>query len=137
MIIVNTLDKMKLANQWIEYTKLSLNLGIENQEVESLSDSFDTFVDLINNSPRVALDVILHILEIDQSPLIMSNLSAGPLEDFLVYNGEDYIQEIMLLAKQNPTFAKLLGGVWQNQMSDTIWSKVQSVWDRSGWDGNS
>ena len=127
-------QKNNLANDWIEYTNLSIELGLTNPKVESLSSSSEALNDLIQTSPELALEIILRILELDQTPQIIGNLSAGPLEDFLVYNGEKYIDEIQQIAMRNQKFAKLLGGVWQNQISNTVWVKIQSVSDRSGLD---
>jgi hypothetical protein len=45
------------------------------------------------------------------------------------------IERVETEARSNPLFAKLLGGVWQNEMPDHIWRRVQAVWDRRGWDG--
>jgi hypothetical protein len=46
------------------------------------------------------------------------------------------IQYIEQEAKADPSFARLLGGVWQNAMTDDVWNRLQAVWDRRGWDGN-
>ena len=62
-------------------------------------------------------------------------LSAGPLEDLLAYHGHLIIDRVEAEARRKPLFAKLLGGVWQNIMPDDIWTRVQAVWDRRGWDG--
>ncbi|MFL6586669.1 MAG: DUF6869 domain-containing protein [Luteimonas sp.] len=62
-------------------------------------------------------------------------LAAGVLEDLLSFHGHDFIERIEHQAKINPKFAWMLGGVWQFQMSDEIWQRVQSIWDRRGWDG--
>ena len=50
-------------------------------------------------------------------------------------NGERFINRVEAEARKNPMFAKLLGGVWKNRMTDDIWLRVQAVWDRRGWDG--
>jgi hypothetical protein len=49
--------------------------------------------------------------------------------------GERYIDRVEEKARKDPAFAKLLGGVWQNSMSDEIWSRLQAVCDRKGWNG--
>ncbi|MCL2660718.1 MAG: hypothetical protein FWD64_09405, partial [Acidobacteriaceae bacterium] len=71
----------------------------------------------------------------DQSARIQEVLSAGPVEDLLAKHGERYIGLVESKARQDPTFAKLLGGVWKNSMSDEVWQRLQAVWDRRGWDG--
>ncbi len=63
-------------------------------------------------------------------------LSAGAVENLLGYHGEQFIERVEAEARTNPKFASLLGGVWQSSMSDELYSRVQAVWDRRGWDGN-
>ena len=90
---------------------------------------------MTHESPDEAWDFILSTLTQDSSPKILRMLSAGPLEDLLAYHGHLIIDRAEAEARRNPLFAKLLGGVWQNIMPDDIWTRVQAVWDRRGWDG--
>ena len=62
-------------------------------------------------------------------------MAAGALEDLLSYHGLAFIDRVEHEAKTDNRFAWMLGGVWRFQMSDEIWSRVQAVWDRRGWDG--
>jgi hypothetical protein len=61
-------------------------------------------------------------------------LSAGPIEDLLAQHGDAFIDRVEIEARRDPSFAKVLGGVWQNSMSDEVWKRLQTVWDRKGWD---
>lgn len=91
-------------------------------------------VDDAHEEPERAWNFILLALE---SPICVPHLgvlAAGPLEDLLSYHGEDFIERVEAEAKVNAKFAHLLGGVWQSQMTDAIWIKVQQVWDTQGWD---
>ena len=85
--------------------------------------------------PELLLDLVLEVLELKPSKEVLEILSAGPLEDYLGKLGEQAIGRVEALAISNPAFASLLGGVWQGRMTDDIWSRVQAVWDRRGWDG--
>ena len=76
-----------------------------------------------------------HHPEKDQSIAIRMALSAGPIENLLALHGEKFIDRVGAEARTDPTFAKVLGGVWKNRMSDSVWERLQSVWDRRGWDG--
>jgi len=71
----------------------------------------------------------------DQSIAIQQVLSAGPIENLLSKFGEQYIERVEHKARKDPAFAKVLGGVWQSDMPDEIWTRLQAVWDRRGWDG--
>lgn len=91
-------------------------------------------VDDALEEPERAWNFILMALE---SPICQPHLgvlAAGPLEDLLSHHGEDFIQRVEAEAKANAKFAHLLGGVWQSQMTEAMWSKVQQVWNTLGWD---
>ena len=79
---------------------------------------------------------IKHAYKKDISNEIIEMLAAGPMEDLLSYAGESYIQEIEDLARKDPKFASLLGGVWESSMSGEVWKRIQKFADKSGWDGN-
>jgi hypothetical protein len=84
--------------------------------------------------PHKAWRVILLIWSMDQSTETMQDLSAGEIEDLLSRNGTEMISLVEAEARRDPSFAKLLGGVWKNRMTDEVWSRLQAVWDRRGWD---
>jgi hypothetical protein len=56
-----------------------------------------------------------------------TSLAAGPLEDLLSVAGEEYIEIIEEEARRNPKFNDLLGGVWQNTMSNAVWQRITAV----------
>ncbi len=91
--------------------------------------------DLLESAPEKLWLLILAIHARDQSPRIREVLSAGPLEDLLGRYGVHFMDRIEEQARKSPSFAKLLGGVWKSTMPDDIWSRVQGVWNRRGWDG--
>ena len=119
------------AESWIAFMKAPEN----SEEYSALSWVFDREYDLMNEEPVEILRLILKVLSIDNSNEIQEVLSAGPLEDLLAKHGDAMIEAVEKEAKLNPLFAKLLGGVWQNSMTDDIWARVQAVWNRRGWDG--
>jgi hypothetical protein len=90
---------------------------------------------LIKHLPQRAWRTILLIWSMDQSARTIQRLSAGPLEDLLAKHGDEMIETIEAEALRNPRFAKLLGGVWKNRMTNEVWARVRAVWDRRGWDG--
>jgi hypothetical protein len=51
-------------------------------------------------------------------------LAAGALEDLLAIHGSIVIDRVETEARQSPDFRRLLGGVWQNRMSDDSWQRV-------------
>jgi hypothetical protein len=124
-------EKTRLVHAWIELQ------GIESgtSRYDELFWSFGQMWDLTHDEPEIALDVILTILRADCSSKILESLSAGPLEDLLAQHGPAFIERIEQEAAANPSFRRLLGGVWKNTMTDEVWSRVQACWDRRGWDG--
>jgi hypothetical protein len=95
----------------------------------------DKVFDIEYEQPELLLDFVLQVLALKPSVEVIEVLSAGPLEDYLGKLGQQVINQVEVLAKSNPDFAKLLGGVWKGRMSDDVWNRVQAVWDRRGWDG--
>ena len=121
----------KLAKGWIAY-----NLDPKNEDTwEDWNVSSDLLYDLLEEDPQKAWQMILAIHAEDQSNKINGVLSAGPVEDLLAKHGPSMIETIETHARKSPSFAKLLGGVWGNRMTEEVWNRVQAVWDRRGWDG--
>ena len=85
--------------------------------------------------PNKAWRVILLIWSMDHSIRTVQSLSAGEIENLLARNGAEMISLVEAEARRDPSFAKVLGGVWKNRMADEVWSRLQAVWDRRGWDG--
>jgi hypothetical protein len=63
----------------------------------------------------------------EMSRRVFSILAAGPLEDLLADFGNEYIDRVELLARQDPKFNDLLGGVWKNAMTDDVWWRVEKA----------
>ena len=123
-------DITDLAKKWIAYWYAPEG----SMEQEQLSWVRDMEADLTYDEPSLAWSLILEILRCDQTNHILKVLSTGPLEDLLAEHGPQIIITIEQEAKVNPYVAKLLGGVWQNAMTDEVWTRVQAVWDREGWE---
>ena len=92
-------------------------------------------IDYLYEDPETLWLLILAVHRKDQSPRIQGPLSAGMVEDLLSMHGDTFIDRIETEARTDPSFAKLLGGVWKGQMSDQLWARVQAVSDRRGCDG--
>ncbi|MBL9206757.1 MAG: hypothetical protein JNN01_16830 [Opitutaceae bacterium] len=120
-----------LADAWIAFTHTKSG----TQEYEDMFWACDRVFWLASEAPEAAFELILVILAKDSSPRILENLSAGPLESLLAEHGDRIFNRVKEEASRNPLFRKLLGGVWQNRMSEELWTKIQNLWDRRGWDG--
>lgn len=120
----------RLADDWIRHHHATKG-SPEREETAWTTDLYE----LEYHDPETLWLLILAIHARDQSARIQEVLSAGPVEDLLAKHGERFIERVESKARQDPIFAKLLGGVWKNTMSDEIWERLQAVWDRRGWDG--
>ena len=94
-------------------------------------DEFDWFV---RKHPEHAWQCILATVADARSEPFLGVLAAGPMEDLLGYQGAAFIDRVEQEAQRNPRFAWMLGGVWQCQITNENWARVQKVWDRRGWD---
>jgi hypothetical protein len=125
-------DIFLIAIDWIRYTVA----GMTSQERFDTAWASSIQIDMVLEERFEDLwRLILAIHSLDQSTEVMQLLSAGPIEDLLAKRGQDFIDRVETRAKSEPSFARVLGGVWKSTMSDEIWSRLQAVWDRRGWDG--
>jgi hypothetical protein len=116
-------ERNRLARAWITLQTTPQRAP----EYNSLFWSFKQSYDLARAEPTEAWQLILTIWSLDQSTSTKQSLS-GLIEELLCYHGEFIIQNIERQAKLDRSFATLLGGVWQNTMTDHIWSRLQDVW---------
>ena len=70
---------------------------------------------------------IREIYKRDLPDKVTAVLAAGPLEDLLAKRGVDFIDRVEELARKDPKFNDLLGGVWRNAMPDEVWQRVQAI----------
>lgn len=126
------MEVREIAEAWIEMWDIELEDPLRKKY--SWVDDFE--YEAVYKNPDLAIDLILEILDHTPSNETKEVLAAGPLEQVLAVNGSKIIERVERLANANPAFANLLGGVWQNDMSDDIWQRVKNVRNKSGWDGN-
>ena len=81
--------------------------------------------------PNVQWEYILAAVLLAQNEDQLDALAAGPMEHLLATHGDDYIDQFEALAASNSKFATAVEGVWQNRMSDTVWSRVEAIKRRS------
>jgi len=113
------MNTQKLSQEWIAAVNSDEKSSDENDKV------IDYVMDLTYDKKFEELwEFIKYTYKQDINEKVTSVLAAGPLEDLLAKCGENYIKEIETLSRQEPKFRHLLGGVWQNDMSDTLWKKV-------------
>lgn len=121
---MNEQEKNVLIQTWIAHHKELVNTGEINDGTFWVYEKLD---ELCWKSPDMAWTLILEILKTDQSHAVVANLAAGPVEDLLAQHGLEFIDKVEAQAKNDPLFKHLLGGVWQNDMPDEIWNRVEAA----------
>lgn len=124
----------QLLDEWYRWAEWISDPERDQAEAKELI-GWNEFDWAVQDYPELAWQAILSALEQPRMQPHLGKLAAGPLEDLLSVHGERFIERVEELARSNPKFAWLLGGVWRYTMSEAIWSRVQLVWDRRGWDG--
>ena len=113
------MDIKSLSQEWIKAGESADDSSRENHwSIEYVLD-----LDLDGKFDEL-WSFILYTYKQDVSNKVIEILAAGPLEDLLANDGETYIDEIEVLARKDPKFNNLLGGVWKNAMSDSLWERV-------------
>ncbi|MEO5914616.1 MAG: DUF6869 domain-containing protein [Luteolibacter sp.] len=84
---------------------------------------------------RYALEIVFAIHELDPTHTAVEVFASGPVEDILTNQGAVVIDEIEARARRDPSFAFVLGGVWQNAIPDPIWNRIVACRQQQGWDG--
>jgi hypothetical protein len=88
----------------------------------------DEVRNIIEGAAGDAWQLVLTLVElVPDNDGVGSSLAAGPIEDFLVLHGSQCFAQVEQLATSCSCFKDLLGGVWQNTMSDELWGKVKSI----------
>lgn len=82
------------------------------------------------DDPEKGWQLVLAILQATDSPQMLANLGAGPLEDLLAKHGKLLIDRTEELAEHDAKFRQCLSNTWQNSMSDDVWIRVCRVTNR-------
>lgn len=92
--------------------------------------AFHELSDLVDDDPESAFLVMQMIWGRSDDQQVLANLAAGPLEDFLVKHGGEFITRIENLARADRKLSMLLGHVWRNNISDEVWGRLNAILTR-------
>ena len=120
----------QIADDWIELQRYDAD--------EAPEDVFDrgwVLYNLVHDNPELAWETIKDVVRrYDEHDLnddkaeghrILGMTAAGPFEDLLAYHGSMFVDRVETEAKRDPRMAWTLRGVWQNAISDDVWSRVR------------
>ncbi len=120
----NDAEWESLIAAWIEYEE-SNEQRSDDDSRRWASEAVDTW--RYDENHEVLWKFITATFERKMSDRAFSILAAGALEDLLAGFGDTYIQRVEELARKNPRFNSLLGGVWKNSMTDDVWNRVEKA----------
>jgi hypothetical protein len=83
--------------------------------------------DLTRMDPELAWRVITLLVEEAPSEAVLGVIGAGPLEDLLSVYGEGMIDRVEERARTDEHFRQCLAAVWQSDMTDELWARVQNA----------
>jgi len=102
--------------------------SIPHSETHPQEWANDKVTNILSGSDAVAWELLTKLVELaPDDDKVIAFFAAGPLEDFLSLKGNLYFVEIEKLATALPKFKTMLGGVWQGNMDDELWSKLQAI----------
>ena len=137
--LMNTYQRWKELGKPVDYL-MECWLASQSSDLDTKRENDWAFMepaDEARENPDKAWEYILFAVKDHRfSSANLAVLAAGALEDLLSHHGSTYIDRVEYQARINSRFAWMLGGVWKFQMTDEVWNRVQAVWDRHGWDGN-
>jgi hypothetical protein len=120
---MDTLEMEKIVTGWIAGSDAERG----SAEYETHVEALDEVMDWMEGDGEQLWEFVLAAYKRDLSDKVIAMLAAGPLEDLLAKCGVDYIDRVEELARKDPRFNYLLGGVWRNSMTDDVWQRVQAI----------
>lgn len=120
---MDNIELLAIADAWIEYH----HAGELADEHNKNFWAYEKLSELTRNDPEIAWKLIIMIFQRDPCEAILANLAAGPLEDMLGEHGANFIQRIEDLAHEDVLFRKMLGCIWKNQISDSVWMRLKAL----------
>lgn len=121
--IATMLNKRRLASSWIFAQKR----GVDNTGYAEHSWAVDEVINFAADEPDNLWEIILEILEIDDSEEIIKAVGAGPLEDLMVYHGERFIDVIEKQAAKSIAFKTAMQNVWLDSDDSKMHTKFYEI----------
>ena len=114
----------RIIDAWIVYFSAA-DYSPEKKQSQWASELQTGWV--LDSQPEIIWEFINIAYKREMPAIAFACLASGPLEDLIADHGRQYIDQIEALARQDPMFNFLLGGVWKRGMPDEIWERVQAI----------
>lgn len=115
-------NNKKIVEEWIIYYE-SEKKSKKNKYYPSVLKLHD----LVQHQPLGAWHIILEILEQNPKQPLLTELAEGPMQDLVSFHAKDLIELILREARKNDKFNYLLGGVWNRDIPDDVWQRIEMV----------
>jgi hypothetical protein len=102
------------------------NMVLREERGEEHFWAFEKMWDISHSDPDLCWELILQILHTPHEDSVTEVLAAGPLEDLLAEFGERVIDRVEQAAMVDPLLRDLLGGVWRNTISTSVWARIEA-----------
>jgi hypothetical protein len=120
-----TMSVPALARAWVEQYSKS-----DRDRDDNFFALMDFERELREEDPDRAIDVIVEILKLENNPVLLSMLAAGPLEDVISMRTIDRIERE---AAANKRFRDLLGGVWYFRAPEELKARLDALIGDARW----
>lgn len=118
------------------FVAMSLSRGVASLAEENFKMAYHLTHMCEMKDPIVWWEVIRHVVSrynqadlVDESDneakAVLGHLAAGPLEDLLSLNGNEFIQRIEDEAQRDTRFQWMLSMIYKFDMADEIWIRVR------------
>jgi hypothetical protein len=125
----------ELLDEWHRWAEWISSNDPDKANGDDLTGWFE-FNWVVEDDPELAWTAILEAIGQTRMEAYLALLAAGPLEDLLSLHGAAFIDRVEQCARSNENFARILGGVWQSNMSESIWQRVHAVSKLDGGDSD-
>lgn len=116
-----------LVSTWIKRCQIIETEGDESPSAQNCFWAYEKLDDICWNDPKMALKIILEIVNETNAEFVLDNLAAGPLESLLARHGDKVIYLVESEAQKNSKFRELIQGVWRNTISDDVWIRLKKL----------
>lgn len=120
-----TMSVPALARAWVEQHSKS-----DRDRDDNFFALMDFERELREEDPDRAIDVIVQVLKIENNPVLLSMLAAGPLEDVISLRTIDRIERE---AAANKRFRDLLGGIWYFRAPEELKARLDALIGDARW----
>jgi hypothetical protein len=123
---MNVMASSNLVSTYIKFA----DAEEDSREYDDCFWASDELSRICAKQPHEAWQTILAVLSRKPSSRVIELLAAGPLESLLVKHGLLVIDAIEESARTNGDVAMLLGGVWQSDIEQSVWRRIEDVRSR-------